>query len=214
MFDTKKDQPNQKKTFRQLSYIYSTVGVLCVYALIASQSEGMLALVNIVLSPVVDGLHLIGLGITKPFMEGPMPERFYTNLIGIGVYGVLAYNLGVIYWYMKVGAPQLDQQQANKQIETRQRIRDKWGLPGLWFAIGAAYFFLVLIAIYLVMSFLNGIHGWLVFSVHDFIVPPAFVMMWVYPGAFIVGFWLPIIDGLGGGKVLGICRKLLSGGQR
>lgn len=188
-FDGDKQQqaPKKRTWFRQKPYVYATAGFLLIYSLIASQNREMLAWVDIFLSPLVDNLHLIGLGITKPFMDGPMPERFYTNLVGIGVYGVLAYNLRSIFWYVKMGVQTSDKQ------AIRQRIRDKWGLPGLWLAIAASYFFGVLFAIYLVLTFLNGIHGWLVFHVHDFIVPPIAIMMWVYPGALITALCWPII---------------------
>ncbi len=179
---------NKERTwFRQKPYVFTTTGLLILYSLIASSSPETLAWVDQFITPVVGGLRFIGLGITKPFMDGPMPEQFYTNLVGIGVWGVVAYNVRSVLWFVMRGGRIADRREAWGPI------RDKWGVTGLRLAIAGSVLFGALFVCYCTLTFFNGIHGWLVFHVHDFIVPPAFVMMWVFPGALIIGLGWTVI---------------------
>ena len=151
------------------------------YSLIASESPETLPLIDQFITPIVDSLKFIGLGITKPFMDGPMPEQFYANMVGIGVWGVVTYNLRSILWFvMKRG-------RITDRREVWERIKDRRGIWGMRLSIVSSFFFCALFTCYCALTFLNGIHGWFVFHVRDFIVPPVCVMMWVYPGALIIG---------------------------
>ena len=181
-------QPQKEKTwFRQKPYVFTTAGLLMLYSLIASRNSEALVWVDQFVTPIVDSLRFIGLGITKPFMDGPMPEQFYVNMVGIGVWGVVAYNVRSIMWFAMRGGRIAD------RGEAWGPIRDKWGVTGLRLAIASSVLFGALFACYCTLTFLNGIHGWLVFHVRDFIIPPAFVMMWVFPGALIIGLGWTVI---------------------
>lgn len=181
-------QPQKERTwFRQKPYVFITAGLLILYSLIASKSPEALARVDYFLTPIIDSLRFIGLGITKPFMDGPMPERFYTNMVGIGVWGVVAYNLRSVLWFVVRRGRIADRR------EVWDQLKDKWGVWGMRLAIVGSVLLGALFAGYCTLTFLNGIHGWLVFHVRDFIVPPACVMMWVFPGAFITALGWSVI---------------------
>ncbi|OGS72842.1 MAG: hypothetical protein A2063_11000 [Gallionellales bacterium GWA2_60_142] len=181
-------QSQKERTwFRQKPYVFITAGLLILYSLIASKSPETLAAVDYFLTPIIDSLRFIGLGITKPFMDGPMPERFYTNMVGIGVWGVVAYNLRSVLWFVMKRGRIADRR------EVWDRLKDKWGIWGMRLAIVSSVLFGVLCAGYCTLVFLNGIHGWFVFHVRDFIVPPAFVMMWVYPGALVIALGWTVV---------------------
>lgn len=177
--------------FSQKPYFLAPLSLLMIYSLMASASPELLALTDEVITPLVDSLHYIGLGITKPFMDGPMPERYYANLVGIGVWGVVAYNVRTIAWYAARGVKTID--------KTRKwaKVREKWGVSGLGLAIAAAFLSIVFFASYLVLTLLNGIHGWFVFHVTDMITPILNVAVWILPGTLITAFcwliaWMPI----------------------
>lgn len=84
--------------FPQKIYFLVPLSILVIYSMIASVSPELLVIADNVITPLVNSLHYIGLGVTKPFMGGPMPERYYTNLVGIGVWATIAYNLRTALW--------------------------------------------------------------------------------------------------------------------
>ncbi len=169
--------------FSQKPYFLVPLSLLVIYSLIASESPELLALADKVITPLVDGLHYVGLGVTKPFMDGPMPERYYANLVGIGVWGVVIYNIRTIAWYATRGVKTIDKTRA------WEKVREKWGILGLGLVIAAAFLSTILFASYLVLTLLNGIHGWFVFHVTDMITPIINVAAWILPGTLITAFW-------------------------
>lgn len=185
--------PEGNKWFPQKPIVYPTVAALLIYSMIAARLPEVLAWVDQFVTPMVDGLRFIGLGITKPLMDGPMPERFYANMVGIGVWGVVAYNVMTILYLIAnkrgalVGGP--------RAAEQRMMENKGWGRVRAWFALRALILFLLFpLAVYITLALLNGVHGWIVFHVKDFIIPPAFTMMWVFPGAFISTLWISLAE--------------------
>lgn len=173
--------------FSQKPYFLLPLGVLVIYSLIASNSPELLIQADKIITPLVDALHYIGLGVTKPFMDGPMPERYYANLIGIGVWGVVAYNIRTLSWYATKGVNTRDPRQLWK------RVQERYGLLVLGLAIVAAFLSIVLFASFLVLTFFNAIRGWLVLHVTDLVTPILNVIAWVFPGALITAFWWLIV---------------------
>jgi hypothetical protein len=172
--------PNRQKWFSQGLIVYPTVAALLIYSMIAARAPGALAWVDQFVTPLVNSLRFVGLGIAKPFMDGPLPESFYSNMTGIGVWGVLAYN-AVSIWWMANG-------KGFKTVDRKaiwQRLKVQYGLVGAWFALPVSLVFYVLLAMYCTFALLNGINGWVVFHVKDFIVPTFAIMVFLFPGAFI-----------------------------
>ncbi|MFZ3019346.1 MAG: hypothetical protein WA056_12915 [Gallionella sp.] len=179
-------EPNGPKWFAQGWIVSPTVAALLVYSMIAANAPGALEWIDEFITPMVNGLRFIGLGIAKPFMDGPMPERFYSNLVGLGVWGVVAYNTMSFWWMVNgKGLHALDRK------AVWQRMKVHFGPIGSWFAIPAALFFYLLFVIYCTIALLNSVNGWFVFHVKDFIVPPFIVMMFAFPGAFIAALCFP-----------------------
>lgn len=177
--------PNSKKWFPQGLIVFPTVAALLIYSTIAARAPGALAWIDQFVTPLVNSLRFVGLGITKPFMDGPLPESYYSNMVGIGVWGVLAYN-AVSIWWMVNG-------KGFKTVDTKailQRLKVQYGLVGAWFALPVFLVFYLLLAMYCTFVLLNGINGWVVFHVKDFIVPTFSIMAFLFPGAFITGLWL------------------------
>lgn len=116
-------------------------------------------------------------------MEGPMPERYYAKLVGIGVWGVVAYNVRTIIWYVSKGV------RTTSKKEKWVEIKKRWGIVGLGVAIIFALLSIIFFASYLVLTLMNSIHGWFVFHVRDMFTPIITVMAWVLPGALITAFW-------------------------
>ena len=156
---------------------------MVIYSLIASKSPELLVKADKIITPLVDALRYIGLGVTKPFMVGPMPERYYANLVGIGVWAVVAYNIRTFSWYATRGVNTTDPRQIWK------KVKDRYGLLGLGLALVAAFLLIVLFASFLVLTFFNAIRGWLVLHVTDPVTPIFSIIAWVYPGALITAFW-------------------------
>lgn len=170
--------------FRQKPYFLVPLVILVIYSLIASIRQELLTLVDTAITPLVDSLHFIGLGITKPFMHGPMPDRYYTNLVGIGIWGLVAYNLRTFWWmvdycrrinFVKVAAKQV---QENKG----------WSVQRTWIVQRV---FLVLfifpLTIYALFCLLNSTQGWVVFHVKDMFTPLFLIVTFEAPGMFFVG---------------------------
>lgn len=176
--------PNRSKWFLQGWIVYPTVAALLIYSMIAARAPGALAWVDQFVTPLVNSLRFVGLGIAKPFIDGPLPGRFYSNIVGIGVWGVLAYN-AVSIWWMANG-------KGFKAVDRKaiwQRLKVQYGPVGACFALPLSLVFYVLFAMYCTLALLNGINGWFVFHVKDFIVPTFTIMFFLFPGAFITILW-------------------------
>ena len=179
-----------KKWFPQKPILVPLVAALVLYSMIGHGRPELLVWVDKIVTPLVDSLKFIGLGISKPLMDGPMPERFYTNLVGFGVWAVVVYNVAAIRWFL-----------ANRQYIGYDKLREQrlmakkgWSQRRAWYVLRATILFVMLpVAVYFTLSFLNGIHGWFVFHVKDFVVPTLIVMTWVFPGAFIISIWAMVL---------------------
>jgi hypothetical protein len=68
-------------------------------------------------------------------------------------------------------------------------VKEKWGTSGLVLTITAAFLAVFLFSSYLVLTLLNGIHGWLTFHVTDLVTPILNVIVWIFPSALITAFW-------------------------
>ncbi len=113
-----------------------------------------------------------------------MPQRYYANLVGLGAWGVIVYNMTTIWWLTTKGFARTDKKVAFL------RAKEKYGSIGMWFAFLVGILGMLLMAIYCTLSFLNGIHGWYVFHVKDFMTPPFVIGMSVLPGMLICILWI------------------------
>lgn len=148
-------------------------------------SQQMLAWVNQFLTPLVDSLHFIGLGIIKPPMDGPMPVRFYLNLTGLAIWGAFVCNLATITYLV-----------CNRRLyalkflfETaRQHAIESYGWSpnrATYTLQGGAYFLFLPFAVFWTLALLNGSHGWFVFHVKGLVVAWETTLVFVFPGAFV-----------------------------
>lgn len=170
--------------FQQKPYFLVPLAILVIYSLIASVSQELLTLVDIAITPLVDSLHFIGLGITKPFMDGPMPERYYTNLVGIGIWGLVAYNLRTCLWMVDYCRRMNFVEVAAKQVQESKG----WSAQRTW--IVQRIFLVLLIfplTIYALFCLLNSTQGWVVFHVKDMFTPFLVIVTFEAPGMFFVG---------------------------
>jgi len=160
----------------------------------AAAGPHSLAWANQFVSPLIDSLHFIGYGIVKPFMDGPLPPLFYRNITGIGVLGALAYHVVTILWLF-INKPAVI---ITPKIAL-QRLMDKkgWGPVRAWFALEGVLLFLVIpFGAWFTAMLLNGIHGWIVFHVKDLLTPIFTVMLFLFPGAFILAIWITVFEHL------------------
>ncbi|MEW5967568.1 MAG: hypothetical protein AB1720_11360 [Pseudomonadota bacterium] len=157
--------------------------------MVASESQELLTIADKIVTPLVDSLHYIGLGVTKPFMDGHMPERYYANLIGIGVWGVAIYNVRTIVWLANYrGILNFVNQATRKAQELKG-----WSPRQAWFRIRLfLVFFMIPICAYSLASFMNSIHGWFVFHVKDLLTPLLLIATFQVPGMFISGLLAPL----------------------
>ncbi len=175
--------------FPQKPYFLIPLSLLIMYSIIASESQGLLILADKIVTPLVDSLHYIGLGVTKPFMDGHMPERYYTNLVGIGVWGAAIYNARTIVWLASYrGIMRF----VNESTQKAQELKG-WGPRQAWLRIRIFLIFLMTpICAYSLVSFLNSIHGWFVFHVKDLLTPILLIATFQVPGMFISGLLAPL----------------------
>lgn len=175
--------------FPQKPYFLIPLGLLVIYSLIASQSQELLTLADKVITPFVDSLHYIGLGVTKPFMDGPMPERYYANLVGIGVWGVVIYNVRTIVWLGNYKGILGFVDLATKKV---QKIKG-WSPKQAWLRLRLFLLFLMApISAYSLVSFLNSTHGWFAFHVKDLLTPILLIGAFQMPGMFFSGLLAPL----------------------
>ena len=175
--------------FPQKPYFLLPLSLLIIYSMIASGSQELLILVDKVITPLVDSLHYIGLGVTKPFMDGHMPERYYTNLIGIGVWGVAIYNVRTIVWLANYRGILSIVDQATKKA---QEIKG-WSPGQAWLRVRLFLLFLMTpISAYSLVSFINSTHGWFVFHVKDLLTPILLIGTFQAPGMFFSGLLAPL----------------------
>lgn len=175
--------------FSQKPYFLFPLGVLVIYSLIASKSPELLVRADKAITPLVGALHYIGLGVTKPFMDGPMPERYYANLVGIGVWGVVAYNLRSLLFLVKhrglLNIVDTAQQQFQKKTG--------WNPGRVWLSFRLFLLLLILpLAAYSLLCLLNSTRGWLVFHVKDFLTPLLLILTFQASGAFLIGLLAPL----------------------
>ncbi len=177
-----------KTWFPQKLIVYPTIALTVGYSLIAALSPRALEWVDLLVSPLTRSLELIGLGISKPPIDGPMPEHFYVNVVGLGVWGLVAYNAASIWWM----ANGKDLKAFDRNIAW-QRMKVRFGSAGAWFALPLFLFFYALLVTYSALALLNGINGWVAFHVNDFITPVLVVMTFVFPGAFLAALCFPLM---------------------
>lgn len=175
--------------FPQKPYFLIPLSLLIVYSTIASESQELLTLADKIVTPLVDSLHFIGLGVTKPFLDGQMPARYYTNLIGIGVWGVATYNARTIVWLANYrGVLNFVNQATRKAQELKG-----WSPGQAWLRTRLfLLFFMTPICAYSSASFLNSTHGWFIFHVKDSLTPLLLIATFQVPGMFISGLLAPL----------------------
>ena len=175
--------------FPQKLIVYPTVALTAAYSLIAALSPRALEWLDLLVTPLTHSLDLIGLGINKPPIVGPMPERFYVNIVGLGVWGIVAYNAASIWWMAnEKGFGALD-----RKVVWQQRMKVRFGAVGAWFALPVHLLFYALLLTSSALALLNGINGWFAFHVKDFVTPVFVVMTFVFPGAFLAGLCFPLM---------------------
>lgn len=170
--------------FPQKIYFLIPLSLLVIYSMIASVSQELLVLADNVITPLVNSLHYIGLGVTKPFMDGPMPERYYTNLVGIGVWAAIAYNLRTALWMISYCL------QNNFIESTTKRVQKEkgWSSRKVWFVQRVFLILLILpTTIYSLLCLLNSTQGWLVFHVKDMFTPLLLIVTFEAPGMYFIG---------------------------
>lgn len=177
-------ESSNKTWFHNKPYFLTAVGFLLTYSLIASEWPILLKNINYILSPIVNSLSFIGLGIRKPFIDGPMPSLYYINLTGIGIWSVVIYNIRSVFWYLSNGVKK------NKAASINS-IRNG-SKKASAFALLAAFFFVALVIAVFLFGFLNGLNGWLVFHVSDFLVPVLLIVMCIFPSSLIIPVLWPI----------------------
>lgn len=182
------EPPNKERTwFKQKPYVLTTAALLIFYSALAAKYQSAFVWIDKFVTPVVSALHFIGLGVIKPFMDGPMPAHFYANMVGIGVWGVVVYSLRAVWWYVKSKGRIAD------RSKTWELVRKEKGEAGFRGLLAGSFFVCIFIAVYCPLLLLNGIHGWVVLHVHDFITPVILVMAWVFPGVLIIPIWWTLI---------------------
>ncbi|MDB5775547.1 MAG: hypothetical protein JWP38_1680 [Herbaspirillum sp.] len=174
----------QSTWFSQKPFWGGFVTLIVLYTLAGTYSPSMLIWMDVILTPLVQALRFLGLGITTPFMGGAMPKEFYVNLTGIAVWGIVIYNIAsVLFLYTcKWTFPSTD--------ESRQRAlknKPNWGPVRTWMTAVTVFFF---IATYCTLCLLNGINGWFVFHMHGFFLTAAWpVFFLLLPGSLLIALW-------------------------
>lgn len=170
--------------FPQKIYFLIPLSLLVIYSMIASASRELLVQADNVITPLVNSLHYIGLGVVKPFIDGPMPERYYTNLVGIGVWATIAYNLRTALWMISYCL------QNNFIESTTKRVQAEKGWSTRKVRFVQRIFLILLIlptTIYSLLCLLNSMQGWLVFHVKDMLTPLLLIFTFQAPGIYFIG---------------------------
>ena len=158
--------------------------ILITYSTVAATSLNMLDWIDRFVTPVVESLRYIGLGVSDPMIVGPMPETFYSNLIGLGVWGALVFNTRAIFHAIFHGElPAFPDSAVRLWMVTKNcgRLR-------AWIMVRLICYFLALPWMLLfIVLLLNGINGWWVEHVGGMIQAIIITMIFVVgPGSFIV----------------------------
>lgn len=170
--------------FPQKIYFLIPLSLLVIYSMIASVSRELLIQADNVITPLVNSLHYIGLGVAKPFMDGPMPERYYTNLVGIGMWAAIAYNLRTALWMISYCL------QHNFIESTTKLVQEEkgWSSRKVWLVQRIFLILLILpTTIYSLLCLLNSMQGWLVFHVKDMLTPLLLIVTFEAPGMYFIG---------------------------
>lgn len=183
---------DREKWFSQAPIFLPIIGIAFAYPLIAAFNSTLLGWIDVVLSPTVDALRWIGMGIDKPPMDGPFPTRFYLNETGIVVWGAVIYN-AITFAYLIIKRRPM----SRNPEKALQRLIEKhrWGRVRAWFAVRSAVFlFGVPFAAYCTACLLNGIHGWFVFHIDEYSAVALPLLVFVLPGALAGMMWLAIAE--------------------
>lgn len=176
--------------FGQTAYFLIPTMALVIYSLAAATNVEFLAFMDRGVNPLVDTLQYIGLGVVKPFVTGPMPERYYVNLVGIGMWGILAYNVRTILWMVSYHRHSSLVAVAAKEAAAK----NGWTARRTWIVQRLLLLFLIVPATaYAWLCLLNSISGWIVFHVDDLFTPLLVVGTFQAPGMFAVGLLLMIM---------------------
>lgn len=176
-------QITQLVWFAQLPIFLVIVAILVIYVVIAAKSRETLNWVDQFVTPTVNALHYLGLGITQPFIAGPKAQSFYSNLVGLGVWGALVFNARTILYAISHQAfPS-----SPKRAENYFMIEKNYGRLRAWLACRFVCLFVFIPTVMVFTIFLlNGINGWFVFHYAGFFDPMAATLVFVVgPGAYV-----------------------------
>lgn len=162
---------------------YLTLALVIGYACAGAFGAEALTWADKLISPVVDGLHFIGFGIAKPSIDGAMPERFYTNLVGLAIWCAFMYNAMVIaYLVCNTHLSEMGFDATMRRLESQRG----WTPIRSWLVLHAAVYLGVLpLGVFWMAALLNGSHGWFVFHTKDIFTSVLTTLVFVFPGAFV-----------------------------
>ena len=167
---------------KQVTYLslVLVIGYTCAGAL------GLQALTGVdkFISPVVDSLRFIGFGVLKPSIDGPMPDRFYTNLVGLAIWSALAYNAAVVVFLI---CSKSTRSEVGFDAARRRAVDQRgWSPARAWYVLHAIVYFGVLpLAVFWAAALLNGSHGWFVFHANSIVAVAFTALVFIFPGAFV-----------------------------
>jgi hypothetical protein len=185
----------QKPTpwFSQRYVVAPFVLMLCAYTFIAYFNGEWLKLADKIVSPLVDILRVIGFDIHHPMMDGPISERFYTNIIGIGLWEVFVFNMDTIWWII-VRDPVI----GDRNYVT-QRLIEKYGMTFEQAdrkSRTAPYYAGIPFVVFFIALFLNSLNGWFVWHVNDYFSAIFYVVLWVFSGSFLATLYFVVFKGI------------------
>lgn len=93
---------------------------------------------NQLFTPLVDSLRFIGLGVAKPFLDGPMPPHFYRNMTGLGVWSAVVYDVAS---FLELFVNKQSVVMAAETAHQRMMKKTDWGPVRAWFALQAVLIF-------------------------------------------------------------------------
>lgn len=162
---------------------YLTLVLVIGYACAGAFGAGVLTWADNLISPVVDGLHFIGLGIAKPPIDGTMPERFYTNLVGLEIWCAVMYNaMVIVYLVCNTHLSEIGFDATMRRLESQRG----WAPIRSWLVLHATLYLGALpLGIFWMAALLNGSHGWFVFHTKDIFTSVLTTLVFVFPGAFV-----------------------------
>ncbi|NWD66703.1 hypothetical protein HX870_03595 [Pseudomonas gingeri] len=175
--------------FRTGPFVLISYATITIYTLLGVFSPHYRSVVDVFITPIVDGLGWVFLNIRTSPMSGALDPIYYRNLMGLCVLFSALYNIASALYMIevkKIAGASCEETHRNIMVMQGVGVGKGWVLLhlGVYFIVGG-------IAAFTTFIFLNSMFGWLEFlpSRYDVLFILIVCLALILPSSICVAMW-------------------------